>query len=275
MQLEESNLLASIFSKPGELIYYDPGVLADFNSFIEDQTFSLRLKLDFGVQLIFSNNEKIEVRFDLPHLYPLKEKASVTIRSGLLTKEQERKIKNTIEDFIDSVNSYEEVYVFQIISWLQDNLENYLMVDDKMDSSESEDKKTVEFERMWIYSHHIKSKTKRKNIVQSANDLDLSGFIRPGKPGVICVEGLKSNTSEFWKTIRSWNWYKISIRSSEVKSKVDPDNLDSLRRWNGFREEMFDCDENDVERPMNMALFFKYLEKHNSGYMKKDLFGIE
>lgn len=275
LQLEESDLLSSIYSKPGELVYYDPSVLVDFNKFIDDQSNSLRLKLDFGVQLVFGNNEKIEVRFDLPHLYPIKEKASVTVRSGLLTKEKERRIKVKIEDFIDSVNNYEEVYVFQIISWLQDNLEDYMVLDDKLDSSESDDKKIVEFERLWIYSHHIKSKTKRKNIVQTANDLELSGFMRPGKPGVICVEGLKSNNLEFWKIIRSWNWQKITIRSNEVRSRVDPNNLESLRRWSGFREEMFDCDEDDVERPMNMALFLKYLEKHNSGYIKKDLFGIE
>lgn len=256
-------------------MFYDPSVLADFNKFIEDQSSPLRLKLDFGVQLVFENNEKIEVRFDLPHLYPIKEKASVTIRNGLLTKEKERRIKAKIEDFIDSINNYEEVYVFQILSWLQDNLKDYLGLNDKIDSLECEDKKTVEFERLWIYSHHIKSKTKRKNIVQNASDLDLTGFIRPGKPGVICVEGLKSNTLDFWKIIRSWNWQKITIRSNEVRSKADPNNLNSLRRWSGFREEMFDCDEDDVERPMNMALFLKYLEKHNSGYIKKDLFGIE
>lgn len=273
LQLEESDMLSSIYSKPGELVYYDPDVLIDFGMFISDQSNSLRLKLDFGVQLILANNEKIEVRFDLPHLYPIKEKASVTVRSGLFTKEQERNIKEKLEEFIDSINNFEDVYVFQIISWLQDNLEDYLIT--TAGENASKDKEVVEFERLWIYSHHIKSKTKRKNIVQTANDLDLTGFIRPGKPGVICVEGLKTNTSEFWKIIRSWNWQKITIRTNETKSKVTSDKVVSLRRWSGFREEMFDCDEDDVERPINMSLFLKYLEKYNSGYIKKDLFGIE
>uniref|UniRef100_T1H496 Small nuclear ribonucleoprotein Prp3 C-terminal domain-containing protein n=1 Tax=Megaselia scalaris TaxID=36166 RepID=T1H496_MEGSC len=104
------------------------------------------------------------------------------------------------------------------MSWLQDNLEDYIK-QDQCSEITSKDEELVDFERLWIYSHHIKSKTKRKNIIQNANELDLSGFMRPGKPGVICVEGLKSNTTEFYKIIKSWTWQKITIRSNEVKNK--------------------------------------------------------
>ena len=45
------------------------------------------------------------------------------------------------------------------------------------------------FSRMWIYSHHIYSKFKRRDIIAWANELTLNGFSMCGKPGMICVEG--------------------------------------------------------------------------------------
>jgi hypothetical protein len=38
--------------------------------------------------------------------------------------------------------------------------------------------------RYWIYSHHIKSTTKRKLIIDLAQQLHLNGFTHVGKPGI-------------------------------------------------------------------------------------------
>jgi len=45
------------------------------------------------------------------------------------------------------------------------------------------------FTRMWLYSHHIYSKYKRKDILNWATELKLHGFSMCGKPGIICLEG--------------------------------------------------------------------------------------
>ena len=42
--------------------------------------------------------------------------------------------------------------------------------------------------RYWIYSHHIYSKIKRRNILDMSREYDVTGFCQPGKPGIICVE---------------------------------------------------------------------------------------
>ena len=55
------------------------------------------------------------------------------------------------------------------------------------------------FSRMWIYSHHIYSKEKRKCILEWAKELHLTGFSMPGKPGVICVEGIQENCEDYWQ----------------------------------------------------------------------------
>lgn len=41
----------------------------------------------------------------------------------------------------------------------------------------------LDVSRFWIYSHHIYSTTKRKTIIELAEQLGLSGFSHPGKPG--------------------------------------------------------------------------------------------
>lgn len=47
-----------------------------------------------------------------------------------------------------------------------------------------------------------------------AKELHLCGFSTPGKPAVIIVEGRLQSCEEFWKTVRSWQWKRISLRHS-------------------------------------------------------------
>lgn len=73
------------------------------------------------------------------------------------------------------------------------------------------DKKAEKFSRAWIYSHHIYSLNKRKNILEWAKDLELDGFSKPGKPGVICVEGTQSNVQEYLTRLKSLNWQRLTV----------------------------------------------------------------
>ena len=50
---------------------------------------------------------------------------------------------------------------------------------------------------------HIKSKQVRKAIKGIASSLNLTGLLRPGKPGLVCVEGAKKNIAEFEKIVRT------------------------------------------------------------------------
>ena len=40
-----------------------------------------------------------------------------------------------------------------------------------------------------LWFHHIKSQTKRRDIVDWARELGLRGFCKPGYPGIIVCEG--------------------------------------------------------------------------------------
>lgn len=47
--------------------------------------------------------------------------------------------------------------------------------------------------RIVLWFHHIKSLTKRKNIVGWASELQIRGFSKPGFPGVIICEGYRGD----------------------------------------------------------------------------------
>lgn len=279
-------MLSSIYCTPGEMHIFDPGVISDFNEFLQTPTNEnvvkfLKSHLDFNIKMELMSGRaktKVDIRIELPHLYPTLENALVIVHTPLLSKNKELYLKNEIEQFIETMDKT-ETYVFQILSWLQDQIEDLL----KRDASEFEnalkpeintEEELVDFERLWIYSHHIKSKTKRQEIVKQSRNLDLSGFSRPGKPGIICIEGLKEGTQEFWRIIRSMHWQKIFICKVEAARKARG-KIDKLRRFEGFREQLFCDDLENEDGVMNMGLFIKYLETHNSGYMKKELFGLE
>jgi len=74
-------------------------------------------------------------------------------------------------------------------------------------------------------------------IIDTARELDLTGFSAAGKPGIICVEGCKSNADSFWQQIRSLQWQRITLTHREdcaVSCSVD-----SLRRFENFEEKLF------------------------------------
>ena len=86
-------------------------------------------------------------------------------------------------------------------------------------NSKSESKhqvKSEKFSRIWIYSHHIYSVNKRKNIVQWAKELELNGFSKPGKPGVICVEGTQENAQEYLSRLKSLNWQRLTVNKIKL-----------------------------------------------------------
>ena len=93
------------------------------------------------------------------------------------------------------------------------------------------------FSRLWIYSHHIYNREKRRTIIDTARELDLTGFSAPGKPGIICVEGHKPNADNFWQQVRSLQWQRITLKHRE-DCAVSPD-VNSLRRFENFEEKCF------------------------------------
>lgn len=95
----------------------------------------------------------------------------------------------------------------------------------------------------------------------------------PGKPGIICVEGLRENTEEFWNTLRSWSWKKLIIRHEETLDDVE--DVGKVRKFGALKEISFDVRHGGGrEFHMDMAGFNKYLTEHGCENMFSILFGL-
>uniref|UniRef100_A0A4Y0BG80 RWD domain-containing protein n=1 Tax=Anopheles funestus TaxID=62324 RepID=A0A4Y0BG80_ANOFN len=286
-QLDEFQMLSAIFCNAGELQVDDYSCIDNLDSYINGETDRLNTKLDYRFDLPLLQDQKVQILVELPHLYPALEIPRIVIRSSGIPRDQERMLTSKIEQYIEEeVVERDEPYVYQVIGWIQDNFTELLQTTgEKKEHPTVPSKRSdtanepIVFERLWIYSHHLKSKTKRQTIIKTARDLKLSGFSRPGKPAIICVEGQQSDTQEFWRTIKPLKWQKIQIKFNETETVSDEKEMAALRHFESvFREELFcemDEDSDTEDQPMSMSLFMKFLEKHSCGYIKKELFGFQ
>ncbi|ALC40445.1 CG30338 [Drosophila busckii] len=278
-QLEEFELLSSIYCAPGELQLLDAGVVADFSELLKQEPIvsveRLSSHLEYIIKLSLSGRRSVDVRIELPHLYPLLELAKISVHTTLLDKAKQQHLKQQTEEFLEQQRDTEQPYIYQLLSWLQEQIE--ALMQRALSSAESslvEEQqqqqqlgKTCALERHWIYLHHLKSSDKRQEIVRLARHLHLSGFSRPGKPAIICVEGAPEQLHEYYRSIKGLHFQKISLVRIEQQQRK--------RRFDGFQEQLF----NDSEQPsqdniMSMSQFIKFLESHNSGYMKALLFSL-
>lgn len=309
-QLEELEIISSIFCGPRELVIDDPGIIVDLHSFIGGEETFLNQKLDYRIQVSLTGlNKKMEVFFELPHYYPALELPTVTVSYPNISTNQHNSLKALVEDALQSLQKPEETFLYAFISWIQDDeqVRKVLLnteappikpqkINTTVDASEEK------LERLWIYSHHIKSKRKRASIIENAQRLQLTGFSLPGKPGIICVEGHQSDTQEFFRIIKSMHWQRIQLRLEETGESIQ--ELATFRRFNKFDEEARfvvandtagdnDNDDDDeigeqnnqnYNQPgedngevlrLNMGTFRAYLEQHQCGYVMASLFGFK
>lgn len=121
-----------------------------------------------------------------------------------LTRAQQTLLHSDLSAYL-SENCCGDVCVLSAVQWIKDNAQKYVtrsipLSESKKESVSTQSKES--FTRLWIYSHHIYNKIKRKNILEWSKELNLSGFSMPGKPGIVCVEGLQSACEEFWSRYR-------------------------------------------------------------------------
>ncbi|KAG5875470.1 hypothetical protein JTB14_016237 [Gonioctena quinquepunctata] len=266
IQLSEIESLESVFCNPGEVKVDDICILSDIRNFVNSKSTYLPPYLDLVIKTAV-DDLKFELCVTLPHEYPFVE-PELFVRIPELNRSRHVQLNKDLNEYI-SIQEKGEPCIFSAISWLQDNAQSYVTVKEEIVSRK--DVKDEKYVRYWIYSHHIYSKTKRKEILDLANQLHITGFCMPGKPGIICVEGTLSDCSEWWQCIRSMTWKKIFCKVEEE------DNEGAGRaflKFDKFEEAIF---QNSGVRfnHMDMGELLKYLECRGVGYIFKDLFGVE
>lgn len=216
------------------------------------------------IQDLGENISSCEVTFNLPLKYPKFQQLNAFVRCNSMENQKLTKLNGDLRLYLRNL-PLEEPRIFDCLTWIRENVtrEDYVLNINKPNKDETIKHNVLYFERYWIYSHHIYSKIKRKNILSLSSQLNLSGFSIPGKPGVICVEGADVDCREFWDSIKLWSWKKIVVKHREqVQIDDQKESLNSLRKFYHFKEIAFDD-------------FKLFLETHNCGYAFGLLFGFE
>ncbi|XP_050451854.1 RWD domain-containing protein 2A [Cataglyphis hispanica] len=272
-QVNELQALQSVY--PNELVVADYGVLADINKYIEHPDRELPRWLEYAIAIPL-NGKNIELLVNLPTNYP-QEQPDVYARSSCLDRTQQCLLNKELS-IIMKAQEAGEPCIYTLISWLQDNAETYfeasacnqaIKCDDTTKNDMEETQTVVTYSRYWIYSHHIYSKFKRRDVANLAKENSITGFCLAGKPGIICMEGSLEDCDYCWQKIKTMNWHRILIKLLEKEE--DCNDVDSMRRFTDFQEVSFPT----TERHNDMGQLLKYLSDHNCQHAFKELFGIE
>lgn len=220
--------------------------------------------------------DPLEVYVCFPHKYPFK-KPEICVRSASLSRFQQSQLNTALAENILSLPSG-DLCVLSVINWLTENAKEYFSLNKQTEETEISTTQTNSKDtlcRMWIYSHHIYNKFKRREIVDCGEDLKLTGFSLPGKPGFICIEGYKRDCNEFLHHLKQMSWKKISLVREETEDSGNMD-VERFRKFDNFSEISFQVRRGPArEYHMDMGQFLKYLTEHNCAYIFQDLFGLE
>ncbi len=287
-QLNEIELLQSVYSMPGEFKIDDEDAFALAGSFLNSTTDSHPTTVSYTVHLtvnVDDSEDQYQIITDIfcraQNSYPI-DYPEVYIRSESFSRTEQDRFNKDLIEYIKTDLLPNEVCMYSIIEWVKQEVINYCAPptnqlptsgNDLITSDEDKQK----FCRMWLYMHHIYSKIKRRNILSLSKDYNLSGFCLPGKPGIVCIEGSVFNTNEFYGQLRRWNWKSITCRIRETATRdctVTSTSVELQRKFKGFQELSF-----DVHGPrgnhLDLGQFRQYMNEHGMEHVFKELFGLE
>ena len=223
----------------------------------------------------------------LPINYPLQ---APEVFARCSEKKLNRKFSEELSNYISGLHEAEsECSMLSIIEWIKENIAKFLNFENAPNTTFSkidQKNKKVTFTRYFIYSHHIYSVDKRRQIVDWAKDLELSGFSTPGKPGIIIVEGHQSSVEEYWTRLRSLNWFKIQIKEHQNIEVNNEEDALQLKKFDAFEEKIFQNSPN-LTGPENvdlkirneyvndMGLLFKFLSERGFSSIFNLYFGVD
>ncbi|KAM8975366.1 RWD domain-containing protein 2B [Pelodytes ibericus] len=284
-QLSEVELLSSMFPTEDEFVVTDQLALAELRDYVEKQTTSSpSSKIQFTINVKLENTDNTKHFLSLHCSYPLRYPAvppEILVRSPSLVRSQQAQLNSDLSTYLQKSCSG-DVCILIATEWVKDNAAIYINKDTAPSSELQPSVTTNEeaiFTRLWIYSHHIYNKHKRKHILEWSKELELSGFSMPGKPGIVCVEGPQESCEEFWSRIRKLTWKRILIRHREdmplLCSLSDAHKeIQKLRRFPVLEEKAFDV-HGSRGNHMDLGQLYQFLQESGCANVFPMYFGIE
>ncbi|XP_033098519.1 RWD domain-containing protein 2B-like [Anneissia japonica] len=284
LQISELDMMKCMYPNDGELEIDDPDVIADIKQFcacgesehVATMGPSFTRQLSYAINFIVDEKTSIKLICDLPHAYP-SELPELIVRSDSFSRDSQRQLNEDLQRHIREA-LLGELCVGEAINWIQDNSQRYLEIKADTEGPATKSKQCNEaFCRLWIHSHHIYSKFKRRDILEWAKEFKVTGFCLPGKPGIICLEGDTESCEEYWHRLRRLTWKKISCKHRE-DIPLEGREVADLRKFTGFEEKAFNPHSNERggrEYHMDLGMLFKFLEEHDCADVFKILLGVD
>jgi hypothetical protein len=206
----ELEMLEAMFPEPGELV-----VTGAFS-------FTVRFRdevRDLEMQLLA----------ELPEGYPSRANPVLTPQCEQIGRQQMRELRVALDEHLGSQDLAEGLLVFPAIQWLQGNAHTYFaeVAKDSVFQPEPEEARELVLHRVVFWSHHIRGK--KEITIDWANELNLSGIFKAGKPGWIFAEGNRSNVDTYVKRMKQQSWRRILLKWEEIILCPPAQTLDSMR----------------------------------------------
>lgn len=128
---------------------------------------------------------QVTLPHDYPHVTP-----QLFARSNALDRQQLWQLNKDLTSYVSL--ELGELCMCAAVQWIRDNSTPYLQ-NSKLPSKKASKEIVLKTLVECGFSHHTYRQELRKNIFESAKKLNLTGFCLTGKPGIICVEGIKEN----------------------------------------------------------------------------------
>lgn len=278
-QISEIEMLRSMFPGENDVRIEDEYILALMNKYIDNREVDPLKMLTVHLKLKIEDVDCLaDAAFTLPLNYPSEKLPDVIIRCNEMNKLQQRNINEEIKKFTQNL-IVGDLCLNQIVEWITRNCDQYLTVQDKASNSGNDasipQEHSDQIARLWIYSHHIYSKTKRKHILDWSKELNLTGFSMPGKPGIVCVEGYEEDCEDFWQRMKRQTWKRLSLVHKEKGGNSDPIKEGFESKFKDPVAEINFGVHGGRDYHMDLGQFAEYLAKHKSHDMFQLLFGVE
>lgn len=213
IQLGEIDVLRAMYYQSKEFVI-DETVLQKVTDYVCGNSHDVPPTIDFTINLT-TNDMLIETHVILPKSYP-SIPPKVYARSNQLKRNEQEALNCDLDAFLQSLDRG-TICIYDGISWLTDNFGKYRIESKKGPSDEPRTAAPATseclFTRYWIYSHHIYSKDKRRELLALSRTCNVTGFCLSGKPGIICAEGLENDCTEWWQRVSQIFFFTILLLS--------------------------------------------------------------
>lgn len=270
LQLAELEMLSSMYPRSEEFKLLSAHAVSEFRDYLDGKCDAVSSSLDMNFTIPVDSG-RVDLHVHLPHTYP-STPPEITLRTDCLDRAAHTALTKETSEFVASLPSG-SLAVADTVDWIRENFSRFST------ATANPEKPPINprcFTRLWIVSHHIYNKNKRRLILECGKEGKLTGFCLPGKPGIICFEGPAEECLGAWSTIKNLTWKKIGLKHQEDVELVDEHDVSILRKFDSFSEIAFNTKQNaSRDHHMDMGEFAKFLNEHGCEGVFEILFGFE